>query len=342
MWIVSLISPTALFITYFFSGCIAQNLYSTFYNYKNDFDKRMQKYKVYAAVGGGVVLISSIICNKQTVTHASSVFSIQYYPSYYIAIIYLAGAIGMVWIIIKTVFVVRKKSSFFSFLSQNSGSEADEQNQKIVSLFIQRHLMFCYLFIISFLPNGFILLLQIFLSYKICNDCRIFAFTIYLISSSSMVSFAIKMTEPYMKKYFQVLFAFIMKNDTVTSSPEDYSTIYQNEGNDEKLMESTEMKVISDEAKLNSMADTVEIVTREMQTNDFYKSLITIYMSINDDGDYAGETIIHNSKSKYLPWEDSYYTEKSKLTHYTNQNVQDSFKATEECKVYSDITMLNI
>ena len=46
MWIISLISPIGLFITYFFACCIAHNLYCTFHNYKNDFDIRLKKYKL--------------------------------------------------------------------------------------------------------------------------------------------------------------------------------------------------------------------------------------------------------------------------------------------------------
>ena len=58
IFFISLLSPLGLFITYFFSGCIAQNLYCTFHNYKNDFDKRMQKYKIYALAGGIIVLFT--------------------------------------------------------------------------------------------------------------------------------------------------------------------------------------------------------------------------------------------------------------------------------------------
>ena len=57
MWLISIISPLGLFIVYFFTGCIAQNLYCTFHNYKNDFDQRMQKYKIYATVFGVILLL---------------------------------------------------------------------------------------------------------------------------------------------------------------------------------------------------------------------------------------------------------------------------------------------
>ena len=44
MWLISLLSPIGLFITYFFACCIAHNIYCTFHNYKNDFDIRLKKY----------------------------------------------------------------------------------------------------------------------------------------------------------------------------------------------------------------------------------------------------------------------------------------------------------
>jgi cytochrome c biogenesis factor len=62
--VISILSPIGLYITYFFTFCIAQNLYCTFHYYKNDFEIRMQKYKTLAISMGIIVIIFSIILNK--------------------------------------------------------------------------------------------------------------------------------------------------------------------------------------------------------------------------------------------------------------------------------------
>ena len=96
-----------------------------------------------------------------------------------------------------------------------------------------------------------------------------------------------------MKKYIQVVFSMFIKKNSIEQTTEDYCAIYNNEnnqslidnkdneggmmmeGNNNPKHKEMELLINSEEAKLNSMADTVEIVTREMQTNDFYKSLIS-------------------------------------------------------------------
>lgn len=351
MWLISIISPLGLFIVYFFTGCIAQNLYCTFHNYKNDFDQRMQKYKIYAAVFGVIVLLSSVIFNENNVSNTGVKFALKYYPQWFIALLYFAGALGMIFIIIKTLFVVKKKTSFFSFMSKNTSNDTDDLRHTVVSLFISRHLMFCYVFIICFLPNNFILILQIFVSVKVCNDCRVYSFMIYLISLSCTFSFVIKMTEPYMKKYIKVVFSLFTRKKSVEQATEDYSTLYNGNvvenDNEEHLIENEkknsprEMDILisSEEAKLNSMADTVEIVTREMQTSDFYKSLISIYLTSSEDSILDRNDFLLQQSNSYLPWDDAIYNEKSKLTHYTNKEMKSQLGPMEEL---NDSKFLNV
>ena len=351
MWLISIISPLGLFIVYFFTGCIAQNLYCTFHNYKNDFDQRMQKYKIYAAVFGVIVLLSSVIFNENNVSHTGVKFALKYYPLLFIALLYFACALVMIFIIIKTLFVVKKKTSFFSFMSKNTSNDTDDLRHTVVSLFISRHLMFCYVFIICFLPNNFILILQIFVSVKVCNDCRVYSFMIYLISLSCTFSFVIKMTEPYMKKYIKVVFSLFTRKKSVEQATEDYSTLYNGNvvenDNEEHLIENEkknsprEMDILisSEEAKLNSMADTVEIVTREMQTSDFYKSLISIYLTSSEDSILDRNDFLLQQSNSYLPWDDAIYNEKSKLTHYTNKEMKSQLGPMEEL---NDSKFLNV
>ncbi len=343
MWLSSLLSPIGLFLTYFFSACIAQNLYCTFHNYKNDFDYRMQKYKIYASAIGFLVLLSSLIFNEHNENNTGKKFSIEYYPNWYIGLFYSIGIFFFLFIIVKMFFVMKKKSSFLSFINQSS--EHDEFRTNIVSLFISRHLMFCLIFLICFVPNNLIILWQIFHPQKLCNDCRVYTFTLYGISLSGTCDFIIKMTEPYMKKYFHVFYMLFTKKKTIPAT-EDYSSLYNSTHRnllDNPLNINDNKNYIEmdnfddDEIKLNSMVDTVEIVTREMQTNDFYKSLVSIYLTTIEEKIYDKDEELRKYESKYLPWDDNIYQEKTKLIHYTDKNISNSFSPNNDKNFYLNV-----
>ena len=112
MYLSSLLSPIGLFLTYFYSACIAQNLYCTFHNYKNDFDYRMQKYKIYASAIGFLVLLSSLVFNIHNENKISKKFSIEYYPNWFICIFYTIGIFFFIFMLVKMFFVMKKKIIF--------------------------------------------------------------------------------------------------------------------------------------------------------------------------------------------------------------------------------------
>ena len=107
MWLSSLLSPIGLFLTYFFSACVAQNLYCTFHNYKNDFDYRMQKYKIYASAIAFLVLLSSLVFNIHNENKISKKFSIEYYPNWFIGFFYTIGIFFIIFILVKMFFVMK-------------------------------------------------------------------------------------------------------------------------------------------------------------------------------------------------------------------------------------------
>ena len=89
------------------------------------------------------------------------------------------------------------------------------------------------------------------------------------------------------------------------------------------------------------MADTVEIVTREMQINDFYKSLLAIWLSTHHDTDYEKDEFLIKNENSYLPWKEEHYSEKTELIHFTNKTVVEMFGPIEEIKddFYFDVTI---
>lgn len=324
MILISIISPFSLFITYFFNACIAQNLYITFYTYKNDFDKRMKVYKVVALVGGIFVLLISIIFNNQSNLH-SITFSFKFYPSWFIALFYIVGGILITFVTLKMIYVVNRRDAFFSFLNQTQGVE-EEFRRKLISIFLKRHLSFCLLFVICYLPNNLFLLIQIFSSLKICTDCRVYAFSVYLMSLSCTFSFIIKMSEPYMKKYIKTLAKFLykdIKEENDQHSNTDYCKLYQIDNN---LVEEIPMENLEEKEKknkqlmstinLHKMADTIGIVTREMQSSDFYTRIFGIVLSLYEDEAFDKDPNFARKAKSYLPWEDDSYTAKSPITPY--------------------------
>ena len=154
-----------------------------------------------------------------------------------------------------------------------------------------------------------------------------------------------------MKKYIKVVFSLFTRKKSVEQATEDYSTLYNGNvvenDNEEHLIENEkknsprEMDILisSEEAKLNSMADTVEIVTREMQTSDFYKSLISIYLTSSEDSILDRNDFLLQQSNSYLPWDDAIYNEKSKLTHYTNKEMKSQLGPMEEL---NDSKFLNV
>ena len=390
IWLISLLSPIGLFITYIFACFIAHNLYCYFHSYKDDFDNRIKMYRLYSLILGIFVVLLCIIFNKSNSSMNSVKYSMEFFPSWLVISLYLLGAYAMIYIIIKVIFVIKKKGSFMQFMLNNTHSENDNFHHKLVAIFISRHLLLCYFFIGLYIPNHFIVILQAFSKDKICTNCSGFSFSIYLISLSCTIDFCIKFSEPYMKKYISLLlstFSRKKEDDINENNNEDYNVLY--DGNEDKLNEENineekknninninnslnekliyskklidpktlknnienypknkktyrfEMKEIDQGKKLNSMADTVELVTREMHINDFYKSLLAIWLTTHHDADYEKDEFLIKNENSYLPWKEEYYSEKTELIHFTNKSVFEMFGPIEEIKddFYFDVTL---
>lgn len=359
MYLISLSSPLALFITYFFNACIAHNLFITFYTYKNKFDERMSLYKLLALIGGIITLILSFMFNNNT--NVKSVkFTVSYYPFLFIAVFYILGGIIMLYMAVRMIYILnQRKNSMLAYLSQSE--EADAKND-LVSLFVKRHLTFILCFFCCYLPNNIILLLQIFLSYKICDRCNNYSIFIYLMSLSCTFSFAIKLSEPYMQKYLKVIFKFMFKNEQEVKKvnqkenmEEDYAKLY----NENKIFDiqgekdnihynkstniplkdviNTDYEMTSRSGKrqttsrieLNKIANSTIIVTKEMEAADFFARMIAMIIALEEDSNYTNDPNFTMKMKSYLPWEDNFYTHKSVYKEYTEKNIPEWLKTGE-------------
>lgn len=367
MYLISLTSPLALFITYFFNACIAHNLFITFYTYKNKIDERISLYKLLALVGGIATIILSLMFNHNT--NVKSVkFTVSYYSFVFTAIFYIIGGIVMLYIIFRLIYIIKqRRNSMMAFLSH--GDEADSKND-LVSLFVKRHLTFLLSFFCCYLPNNIIFLLQIFLSYKICNRCNYYSIFIYLMSLSCTFSFAIKLSEPYMQKYLKVIFRFTFKNPQEEAKnkneivEEDYAKLYNDNkiidehGEAEKnvtgIRENIPMQdIIKKDFKdsnrlmnrrftyrteLINIANSTIIVTKEMEAADFFVRMIAMIISLEEDSNYDNDPNFQSKIKSYLPWEDNFYSHKSVYKEYTEKNIPGWLKEGET----SDILYYNL
>lgn len=204
IYIISLLSPVSIFLVYYFNACLAHNLYITFYTYKNDFHKRIYYYKISALIFSLIVIIVSFLFNSlQNIS--TNQFSISYYPNIFIGCFYLICLSICVYIITKILYVQSKKSEFFSFLEQGKSN----YKKKMIIEFVRKHISYLICFLLCYLPNNVIILIQLFSRYRICNDCFWLSFLIYLMSSSALITFLIKFTEPYMQKYTKLIIVFL-------------------------------------------------------------------------------------------------------------------------------------
>jgi len=214
----SLISPVAVFLNYFFNACISHNLYSTFFSFKSSFDKRMRMYKYLAIAGSVIVFCFSLVLNNNT--HMSTLkFSFTYYTNSFLKAFYLLGFVFFVYILYNIFYVLIKKEEYYSMIKENFlTNKKGEKKKDLIELFVRRHILMLVVFIIAFLPNNLIIIIQTFLSYKLCEDCSIYSVSLYFLSSSCTISFFLKFTEPYMMKYFYSIVNFILrKKEEVTN-----------------------------------------------------------------------------------------------------------------------------
>lgn len=211
MYFQSLISPVAVFLNYFFNACISHNLYSTFFSFKSSFEKRMEMYKILAIVGSVIVFFFSLALNNNT--HMATLrYSFTYYTNAFLKVYYLLGLIFFVYIIYNIFYILIKKEEYYSMIKENFLTNKKRNKKKdLIELFVRRHILMLVIFIIAFLPNNLIMIIQTFLSYKICVDCSVFSVTLYFLSLSCAISFFLKFTEPYMMKYFWSIVNFVLR-----------------------------------------------------------------------------------------------------------------------------------
>jgi uncharacterized integral membrane protein len=313
----------------------------------------MKIYKIIALVGGIITILLSILFNNRQ-NQTSVQFTVSYYPFFFIALVYFIGGVTILYMLFKISFVIRTRGSFFNFL--NSG-EADSARKNVISLFVQRHIGFIFTFLCCYVPNNIILLMQIFMSYKICVNCSYYSVCLYLMSLSCTISFIIKLTEPYMQKYIKVVINFLFRKESDEDKQNvdtDYVDLYANSGlidqsnnNGQQMYNLEEGKSVAGETsfiprkpknklfsttEFKTLVDPLNLFTKEMEASDFFVRMIGITIATEEDKQFDFDPEVENRMKAYLPWEDDIYNSKSKFLEYTNKNIPEWITAGELSK----------
>ena len=83
---------------------------------------------------------------------------------------------------------------------------------------------------------------------------------------------------------------------------------------------------------ITDITETFDMMNKQMQTNDFFIRLIAINLSIEEDKDFDSDTSFNKNMKAFLPWEDEYYSGKSKFNLYTNENIPEWLNISNKSK----------
>jgi len=113
LYVVSFIGPIALAITYWFNYCLADNLYITFYWYKNTYPTRIYFYKTVSYIIIVAIFVFSFMFHQSR--RPGNLFLVDYYGDFYLGIFYLLGFIVNIFIIMKIYHIIYRKEADFVF-----------------------------------------------------------------------------------------------------------------------------------------------------------------------------------------------------------------------------------
>jgi hypothetical protein len=208
LYFQSLFSPVAFFLNYFVNTCLAHNLYSTFFCFKTSFNQRIKFYKIISFIGSFIIFLISYFFNTNKY-YNSSVYSFSYYTNNFYRCFYLIGLFSFCYIFY-IIYTILKKDDFLSFINITTNTKKTLMKKDLMNLLVRRHILMLFTFVITFLPNNLIMIIQSFKQNKICENCFNYIIILYFMSLSCVFTFFIKMSEPYMMKYINGLKNFIL------------------------------------------------------------------------------------------------------------------------------------
>lgn len=345
MFLISLMSPLFLFMTYYFNLCIAKNIANAFVDSKDDYHKRVQFYKLFAFITCMILFFIAIILNSRSVNKPS--FTANYYPSYYIGIFYFLLMCLMIYVGRKLWLILKHRrqqmQSTINFCK-------DPTEQRAINSFTRQHTLFVVFFIVCYLPNNVIQFTSVFMENKILtkglkDESWIYSLFILLLSSSCTITFIIKLTDPYVRRYIGVAFSIMTLKKSQEEVIKDlekplflgdeFST---KNGDDERsvseMVERRSQQI--DEEQMDKLVSTWSNLNKNLTITDHLVRLIALSTMIQDERNLY----LSYCKSESLPWNDgrtelsSLYSQKSDFANYNKDNFPVFLKINKDSDFY--------
>jgi hypothetical protein len=99
--------------------------------------------------------------------------------------------------------------------------------------------------------------------------------------------------------------------------------------NDYEMTSRSVKRQTTSRLELNKIANSTIIVTKEMESADFFARMIAMIIALEEDSNYDNDPNFTMKMKSYLPWEDNFYTHKSVYKEYTEKNIPDWLKTGE-------------
>ena len=208
--IITMFNPLIIFFIYYWSACLAHNLYVTYYNYIHNINRRIKFYK-YLLFISGLIFYIYILLNIQY--NDSPIMSknfslISNYKKSFIDIFYIFGILMIIYIIIKIYYILNKKEDFISVNEYQEEQERKEQIKNLFNSVVIRNVSFFIYFILAFLPHNITMLCKYLFPYANIKTYLIDLLTIILISFSGIFIFCIRLMDPLMRAFLINLISF--------------------------------------------------------------------------------------------------------------------------------------
>ena len=208
--IITMLNPLIILCIYYWSACIAHNLYVTYYNYSHNIDKRIKFYKYLLfiiSVAFYLYTLFNIHYNDSQLLSKSFTF-ISNYTISFLEFFYICGFFMIIYIIIKLYYILSKKEDF---ISVHEYQENEERNEKIKNIFnsvISRNISFICYFLITFTPATIIMIIKYYLGKTKLKCYYIDYIVIMLISFNGTFLFFVRLFDPLMRNFLLNLFLF--------------------------------------------------------------------------------------------------------------------------------------
>ena len=153
-------SPLAFIALFYWTSCLAHNIFTLYYNYRKSLDKRIKLYKylgVILCVSFYLVILFNM--NFSNVGINTKGYTFLVYNHNFIVFFFLLGICFIFYCSHKLLFILKKKNSN-DFLTLSEEDMRDTTIRQLINSLITRHLYFIFFFIFTYFPLCIMMLIK--------------------------------------------------------------------------------------------------------------------------------------------------------------------------------------